>query len=428
MSPWFVLACVVLAAGCGKKGAPLAPIVRIPAAVEQIAARRVGSEVYVTLTVPTVNVDASIPADVDRIDVYGYTGVVPPSRARWAVLGTVVASVPVVPAPRPGDSPAAPPDPAAGAVQGAAVTVVDVLSADELAQGRVDPPIPARRGAVPLPVSTAPPLPVRRFYLAIPFGPRERPGPPGAQAELPLTEVPDPPSDLTVAYNPTGVRLTWAPSGGLIGFILNREMPREAPPFDEVVAPATTPPAAAGPIGYNVYLELAPDPFALPGAAAPPVPWRATPPLPLNAAPLAALTTTDAIEFERERCYSLRAVRGAAPNQLESEPTPRTCVRPVDVFPPAPPSGLAAVAGEGAISLIWEPSNELDAGGYLVLRGAAGDATLQPLTPLPIFETSFRDAAVSAGRRYVYAVVAVDDRLPIGNMSAPSGRVEETAR
>jgi hypothetical protein len=35
---------------------------------------------------------------------------------------------------------------------------------------------------------------------------------------------------------------------------------------------------------------------------------------------------------------------------------------------------------------------------------------------------------VMSGRRYVYAIVAVDDRLPLGNMSAPSPRVEETAR
>ena len=39
-------------AGCGKKGPPLAPFVRIPAGVEKIAASRLGNDVYVTLTVP----------------------------------------------------------------------------------------------------------------------------------------------------------------------------------------------------------------------------------------------------------------------------------------------------------------------------------------------------------------------------------------
>jgi hypothetical protein len=62
------------------------------------------------------------------------------------------------------------------------------------------------------------------------------------------------------------------------------------------------------------------------------------------------------------------------------------------------------------------------------LRGEPGDATLQPLTMHPIVEASYRDTTVMPGRRYVYAVVAVDDRVPLGNMSPPSPRVEETAR
>lgn len=426
MRAWVVVVSLVLAAGCGKKGAPLAPVVRIPAAVDQIAARRVGREVFVTLTVPRQNVDASIPADVGRIDVYAYTGVRPPSLARWAALGTVIGSVPVLPVPVPGALPSPPPDPAAGAVQGTPVTVIDTLQGDAFTQGRLDPPLPVRRGGLaPLPSATAE-LPMRRFYLAIPFSPRGQPGPRGAAAELSLADVPDPPTDLGIAYDPLGVRLTWSPSGGLIGFLLDREIPWEPAPFDQAVTLA--PPPAVGPTRYNLYLDRAPDPLELPRPALPLAAWRAGPPQPANPAPLAGLTMTDALDFERERCYVLRAVRGVAPNLSESDATPRTCVRPVDTFPPPPPAGLAAVAGEGAISLIWEPGSALDAGGYLVLRGAAGDATLQPLTPLPIVDASYRDSAVTTGQRYVYAVVAVDDRLPLGNVSAPSVRIEETAR
>jgi fibronectin type 3 domain-containing protein len=50
-----------------------------------------------------------------------------------------------------------------------------------------------------------------------------------------------------------------------------------------------------------------------------------------------------------------------------------------------------------------------------------------PLTPDPVRETTYRDTAVRAGVRYVYAVVAVDDARP-RNASAQSNRVEETAR
>jgi fibronectin type 3 domain-containing protein len=89
---------------------------------------------------------------------------------------------------------------------------------------------------------------------------------------------------------------------------------------------------------------------------------------------------------------------------------------------------LATVASEGAINLIWQPNVELDLGGYLVLRGEAPGDTLQPLTAGPIVEARYRDASVTPGVRYVYAVVAVDNRFPVPNVSAPSEPAPETAR
>jgi hypothetical protein len=98
------------------------------------------------------------------------------------------------------------------------------------------------------------------------------------------------------------------------------------------------------------------------------------------------------------------------------------------MFPPAAPARLVAVGDAGGISLIWEPNAEPDVIGYLVLRGEASDATLQPLTPTPVAEPRFRDTHVTAGKKYVYAVVALDSRLPLPNVSAESSRVEEIAR
>ena len=48
----------------------------IPAAVEEMSAKRSGDEVVITLTVPSKNIDGSIPVDIGRIEVYGYTGYV----------------------------------------------------------------------------------------------------------------------------------------------------------------------------------------------------------------------------------------------------------------------------------------------------------------------------------------------------------------
>ena len=318
----------VAAVGCGKKGAPVAPYVRIPAAVDQISAVRLGSNVYVTLTLPSKDIDAAIPAHLSRVEVYGYTGRTPPSRARWAELGTLIATIPVAPPPLPdGTVP-----PANGApLQGASVTVLDTLTPDELVQGREDPVDP-RRQLAPVPVAgvVLPPKPLQRFYLAIPFGDRGRNGPPGAEASFVLTPLPEAPAGLRAAYAPAATSVAWEPSGGLMGFIVNDSLPMEPPPFDVVeplppAVPALPEPVLPpGPTRYNVYRDLAPDPLALPAET---TTGTSALPAPLNPAPLAATSLSDEVEFERERCYVVRSLRGTAPNVVVSEPSPRACVR-----------------------------------------------------------------------------------------------------
>jgi hypothetical protein len=433
-----VVAVAMCAGSCGKKGPPLAPFVLIPAPVETITTSRLGNDVFVTLTVPLTNIDASIPVDIGRIEVYGYTGSVAPTPARWAELGTVVATIPIVMPPVDGDG--APLPPAGirreGAVPGAAVTILDTLEPDELAQGPVAVVDPRRLEFAPLTVPGAALSTVlRRFYVAIPFSQSERPGPPGMQAGLVLTGLPDRPSEVLAEYASAALSLSWEPSGGLLGFLLDRPLAVEPLPFD-VVAPPTTvlsQPADAsvppGPTTYNVYRTMAPDPLALPFAPAS-APARA-PSLgqvprstPLNPAPLVTTSTTDDVAFGRPRCYTVRAQRGA----VMSGPSQPTCLTPVDVFPPAAPVGIAAVPSEGGISLIWEASTEIDLGGYLVLRQEAGDATLRQLTDLPISAARYRDTSVQPGTRYTYSVVAVDTQLPLPNISTQSAPVEETSR
>ena len=80
-----------------QEGPPLAPIVRIPAAIDAIAAQRSGSDVFVTLTVPAKNIDCLHSGRYRPIEVYGYTGRVPPPRTRWVEIGALIAIVPVAP-------------------------------------------------------------------------------------------------------------------------------------------------------------------------------------------------------------------------------------------------------------------------------------------------------------------------------------------
>jgi hypothetical protein len=178
-------------------------------------------------------------------------------------------------------------------------------------------------------------------------------------------------------------------------------------------------------VGYSVY-EVAPPqapppPPALQPNAVPALPRRAT------MTPVATTTWRDAkVELGTVRCYAVRTVVTLG-TPVESEQSPVLCVSPTDTFPPKAPTSLAAVASEGAISLIWEANTEEDLGGYIVLRGPATGAPMRPLMTAPIKETTFRDTTVQADVRYVYAVVAVDTATP-PNVSSQSNRVEETAR
>jgi hypothetical protein len=400
------------------------------------------------LTVPRLNIDGTQPVDIFEVRVYAFTGRTPPPRNRFAEAGTLVATVPVVPAPPPGlpaeapaDAPAAvaaAPPARAGAVIGSVITVRDTLTPDEFEPGPVlTTPLPA--GARALPAVAAPPAPVgplRRYYIAVGISTRGDAGPQPAPAELPLFQLPQPPTAIALQATATSTVVTWDRPFGILGFLFDAPLPPEASPADDPFAPprpaAATPVVTAAPSGpmlFNVYVTRDPDepPAAAPGqpAAAPPAPWTQGPEAPLNPAPLAVTQFADIVEFGRERCYTVRSLRGTAPNVLIGEPSPPRCITAVDTFPPAPPAGLAAVAAQGLISLIWEPAGDVDLAGYVVLRGAVGDATLQPLTAMPVTEARFVDQTVTPGQRYVYAAVAVD---AAGNRSTESARVEETAR
>jgi hypothetical protein len=247
--------------------------------------------------------------------------------------------------------------------------------------------------------------------------------------DLVLAAAPDPPADLRATYDPTGVSLVWEPSGGLLGFLLDRALPREVVPFDE--GESARPTAASGseasvpegPTTYQVYRDTVRGQTAQPDQPLPPS-WRATLPVPMNPDPLQATTIRDAVDFGLERCYTVRAQRGG----VLSEPSSRVCVTPRDVFPPGPPVGLTTIPSEGAINLNWEPNTESDLGGYLVLRRGPGDATLRQLTSAPIGDARYRDMTVDSGARYSYSVVAVDTQAPQPNASAPSATVDEVAR
>jgi hypothetical protein len=112
--------------------------------------------------------------------------------------------------------------------------------------------------------------------------------------------------------------------------------------------------------------------------------------------------------------------------EVASVPSQSIIINARDVFPPATPQGLQAVADPEArtIDLSWQPNAESDLAGYMVYRREAGSST-PPLRISPSAQPapSFRDVNVVAGRAYDYSVSAVDHD---GNESPRSAEVEET--
>lgn len=115
--------------------------------------------------------------------------------------------------------------------------------------------------------------------------------------------------------------------------------------------------------------------------------------------------------------------------ELAGEISPPIDVEVKDVFPPAVPTGLAAVAsaGEGgngpSIDLNWQPNTETDLAGYIVYR-SEGSGAWQRISPAtPSIEPAFHDAQVLRGHTYQYAVSALDKA---GHESERSAVAEET--
>ena len=105
----------------------------------------------------------------------------------------------------------------------------------------------------------------------------------------------------------------------------------------------------------------------------------------------------------------------------ESDAVASPVLTPEDKFPPAVPAGLTAVTGIGSIELAWERNTEAKFKNYVIYR-ASGDGPLQKLAEIDV--PVYSDTAIEGGKRYRYAIAAVDQH---GNLSEKSAPVEAAA-
>ena len=441
------LAFVVILAGCGKKGPPLAPFVRQPASVTTVTPQRVGDDVYVSFAVPSTNIDGQKPADIGAIEVYAVTADRAPATEKQRDVATLIATLPVRPIlpelPVSSDGTPPPPIPLPpGVDQGASVAVKETLTADV----RVPVELPIEKPVIKLePTSettelfgplVAPPPSVlpHRHYFVVAISPRGRKSPPSTPVSAPLEAGSSAPGAPIIANTATETSISWPPSPDARSstFLLPptvKPVPGANATPGNVTPRVPTPlaPLAAKSLGfntqattYNLYEVI------LPPATADPFATKL--PAPLTPAPVADTEyVIKGVVFGAERCFEVRPVDQIFGATVIGPASPRTCFTAVDSFPPLAPKSLAAIAGSGVISLIWDANTENDLAGYTVLRGEAPGDTLQPITKEPVTVTSYQDESVRVGIRYIYAVIAVDRAVP-ANVSPQSNRAEETAR
>ena len=170
-------------------------------------------------------------------------------------------------------------------------------------------------------------------------------------ATLRLVDPLAPPSNVEATSDPRGVRLAWTSPAPR--FRILRKGPKDAEPV--LLAEADAPPYVDASAAFGQAYE-----------------------------------------------YSVFAVEGGA--RSESSATQK--FTPEDKFPPTVPKGLRVIAGIGSLELAWDPNADADLKGYKLYRSVDGGAfeAAAGLLELP----SFSDRKIEPGKRYAYAVAAVD--------------------
>jgi len=371
-------------AACGKRGDPLPPLPVTPQAVTSLKLAQRGDTLEITYVVPRATTGGArlgiIDVEILRADVAGDFQKTAKRSKRRAAPGESLTETSPLPSP--------------GTTVRVAARAVDrgrVSTLSSVATLVVQSPPPAPHdlvaelkgesvalswmGTIPSP---PPPSPSPSPSLS-PSGPH------GASPSPHVSPTPAP----TVSPSVPSPGSSPAPSPGPSGLASPRPSPSPSP--------TPKPPAR----GFLLYRR--PDPGGSYGN-------------PVRSEPFTTNAFEDkTVSLGQRWCYVVGTVVSTEP-VAESTRSNEACVSIVDIIPPAPPGGVAALGGPDGVEVSWSPSTEPDLATYRVYREAPGGPR-ERIGEVAPPETSLHDATAAAGARYTYTVTAIDRA---GNESRPS--------
>jgi len=214
-------------------------------------------------------------------------------------------------------------------------------------------------------------------------------------AIVPAGAVPPPISQLTAEVRTNGVVLHWSGDEPLTAVRLHRRLltaPAAKKKDDSKIMPTPSEP---------VLQNLLIDP-------------------PTSAAHEGNQALDSSVHFGQTYEYTAQRIQPVTldgkPLELAGQLSAPIRVEVIDTFPPAVPTGLAAVLvpEEKTIDLSWQPDTEEDLAGYIVYRAGETENSNAAANwtrisgPQPIPSPAFRDTHIEPGHTWRYAVSAID--------------------
>jgi hypothetical protein len=376
-TPGVLLALLVLAAACGKKGDPQAPLPRGPNAVSDLSAEQEGDDAVLTFAFPDRLLTGAPLTDLEAIEVYrvvrppaSLTG---PRRAGSSQGGPAGTGVVVLPGAA--ERRAATNERLAEEAFYQAAEKIATLPLPELAERTRGASIVYRDPLSPLFTEEKKLEPLAYAVISV-----RRDG-----SRSPLSNI----ATLEPDVAPEAPILL--PALPAEGRVCIEWLPPQKDVFGRPVEIS----------GYAIYRRILPEQEYE---------------RPLNAQPVVALSYVDAgAPYGVPLVYTVRAVLAKNP-KVEGLPAEEIAVLHRDLYPPPAPLRLDALSEGSRVRLVWSPVDAPDLAGYVVFRAQATGA-LERLTKDPVADPFFTDETVGQGKRYRYAVIAIDRA---GNQSPAS--------